>query len=202
MPRRDAAANRAALLEAARLELNRDPEASLETIALAAGLSRRSVYSHFRSRDELRLELLRQGIARVTAAFAAPPHADPVVDLCLIAATLWREVESARLMTLFALRGPFKQLTAEALAGLRERALDDVRRGQATGGVRDDIAADTLAHLLESGIVGVLDEASREHLGDEATHGVLLRLVLGLLGHGWREAAALIDTRHELDWTA
>ena len=56
-PRSDAAKNRAALLDAARSELNRDPDASLDTIAAAAGLSRRAVYGHFPSRDALIAEL-------------------------------------------------------------------------------------------------------------------------------------------------
>ena len=56
-PRSDAAKNRTALLDAARVELNRDPDASLDTIAAAARLSRRSVYGHFPSRDALIAEL-------------------------------------------------------------------------------------------------------------------------------------------------
>lgn len=56
-PRRDAASNREALLDAARAILNRDPEASLDTIAAAAGLTRRAVYGHFPSRNTLLAEL-------------------------------------------------------------------------------------------------------------------------------------------------
>jgi AcrR family transcriptional regulator len=200
MPRKDAVENRAALLAAARDVLNADPDASLEAIATAAGLTRRSVYGHFANRDELLRELLSVGVTRVTAAFVVEPHADPVIDLCLIATTLWHEVESTRVMTLFAVRGPFKQQTVTALAAVRARALDDVRRGQTLGDIRDDVDARTLAHLLEEGILTVLDEATTEHLDDETVHGLLLRLVLGLLGLGWRDAAALIDSTPDLAW--
>lgn len=200
MPRRDATENRAALLSAARLVLNDDPDASLEAIATAAGLSRRSVYGHFANRDELLRELLSLGVARVTKAFDDDPHADPVVDLCLIATTLWREVESTRVMTLFAVRGPYRDQTVSALAGVRRRALDDVHRGQAAGSIRTDIGERTLAHLLEEGILTVLDEATTEHLDDATVHAILLRLVLGLLGFGWHEAAELIDSTPDLSW--
>jgi AcrR family transcriptional regulator len=198
--RSDAARNRERLLDAARLELNRDPDATIETIAASAGLSRRSVYGHFASRDELLRELLAAGVARVTGAFDDEPHPDPVTDLCLIAATLWREVESTRVMTLFAVRGPFKDDTVRALAPVRRRALRDVRRGQEAGGIRTDVPDVTLAHLLEEGILTVLDEATSEHLSDEVVHGLVLRLVLGLLGSGWREAAAFIESTPELAW--
>jgi AcrR family transcriptional regulator len=201
MPRKDAEQNRAALIDAARAVLNRDPDASLEVIAAEAGLSRRSVYGHFANRDELLQELLALGIARVRAAFVDAPHDDPAIDLCLIAVTLWREVESTRVMTLFAVRGRYRQRTIDALAELRARALDDVRRGQRAGGIRDDIEAGTLARLLEEGILTVLAEATAHALADEIVHGILLRLVLGLLGLGWRDSAALIDSHPELEWT-
>lgn len=202
MPRKDAAANREALIAAARAVLNRDPEATLATIAAEAGLTRRSVYGHFADRDELLQELLRLGIARVTAAFEGEAHQDPVIDLCLIATTLWHEVESARVMTLFAVRGPYRDRTVAALGPLRARALADVRAGQDAGTIRPDIDAVTLAHLLEEGILTVLDEATEHALDDRTVHGILLRLVLGQLGLGWRDAADLISRTPDLEWIA
>ena len=66
--RRDAVKNRAALLAAARVALNRDPESSLETIAAEAGLSRRAVYGHFPTRDDLLREVTAHGAARIGRA--------------------------------------------------------------------------------------------------------------------------------------
>src|ERR1044071_1228816 len=51
--RRDAEVNRDSLLEAALRALLDDPDAGLDTVASAAGLSRRTVYSHFASREVL-----------------------------------------------------------------------------------------------------------------------------------------------------
>ena len=69
-PRRDAVENRAALLAAARVMLNRDPDSSLEAIAAEAGLSRRAVYGHFPTRDDLLREVASLGAERITAALA------------------------------------------------------------------------------------------------------------------------------------
>ena len=198
MPRSDATANREALLEAARAELNLDANASLDTIAASAGLSRRSVYGHFASRDELLRELLATGSARVNAAVDTDQVDDPLVDLALVAAHLWREVESIRVMALFAVRGPFKGLTVDNLAPLRLRVYTDIERGQQQGVIRNDIDARTLAHLVEEGALVVLAEATTEPLTREQGHALVMRVVLGLVGLGWREANVLIESHREL----
>ena len=102
MPRRDALENRAALLAAARVALNRDPDATLDAIATEAGLSRRSVYGHFATRDELVRELVAAGAARVAGALTGVGHPDPLVRLALVAARMWAEVADIRVMALFA----------------------------------------------------------------------------------------------------
>src|SRR3954452_16422858 len=107
-PRRDAAENRAALLEAARVVLNRDPDAGLDAIAAEAGLTRRAVYGHFANRDALMLELVQQGTSRVADALVAVDHPQPLVRLAMIASRMWQEVADVRVMTLFAVRGPFQ----------------------------------------------------------------------------------------------
>ena len=139
-PRRDATENRLALLSAARVELNLDSEATLETIAARAGLSRRSVYGHFATRDELLRELISVGAARVSRAVVHVVHHDPVVRLALVAATLWREVEDVRVMAVFAVRGPLKHHTALALEPLRELVRQSIADGVPQGSIRSDIA--------------------------------------------------------------
>jgi AcrR family transcriptional regulator len=198
--RRDATENRAALLAAARLELNADANASLETIAASAGLSRRAVYGHFASRDDLLRELLTGGAARVSAAIERSHDADPVVDLALIAANLWREVESMRVMALFAVRGPFKGITGDNLRALRTRVLNDVDAGQATGSIRADIDAPTLARLVEEGALMVLAEATAQQLSAAEGHALVIRVVLGLVGFGWREANDLVASHPSLTY--
>jgi AcrR family transcriptional regulator len=201
-PRRDSTENRAALLAAARLVLNHDPDASLEAIAAAAGLSRRAVYGHFASRDDLLRELVTLGAHRVAASLATITHPDAVVRLALIASRLWHEVENMRVMAVFAVRGALKQHTDEALRPLRSIVLDAILEGRHAGTIRDDVAAERLARLIEDAMFAVLEEATHHPLAEEEGHRLVMLSTLGVIGLGWREAGAFVDSHAELDWKA
>ncbi len=196
-PRRDAAENRAALLAAARVVLNRDPDAALDSIAAEAGLTRRAVYGHFASRDALLQELVTQGTARVAAALVSVEHPQPLVRLALIASRLWQEVESVRVMTLFAVRGPFQRQVAAQLTPLRRQLVDTVREG-ARRGVRTDIAPATLARLIEASAIAVLDEATRSRMSAATGRRLAMLAVLGMAGLDAASAGRLIDETPEL----
>ena len=196
--RRDAVENRAALIAAARTALNRDPDASLETIATEAGLSRRSVYGHFPTRDDLLREVTALGAARITAALVGTADDDPVIELALIAARLWSEVESIQVMAVFALRGTLRSTTAESLAPLRAMVLFAVDRGQAAGSIRTDIDARRLARLVEDSLLSVFDESTRSTLTPAEGRRLVMLSVLSTLGLDWRSAGQLIDTTKAL----
>jgi AcrR family transcriptional regulator len=199
-PRRDAADNREALLAAARVVFALDPEASLDAVAAEAGLSRRSVYGHFANRDDLQRELVTQGSQRITTALEPISHADPLVRLALIAAGLWREVASLRVMALFAVRGAHRQHTIARLAPLRARVLDAVGEAVASGQARADIPVDRLARLVEDAALAVLEESTRSELSAPEGHRLAMLNVLSALGLGWRDANAFIDSHDELSW--
>jgi len=199
--RRDAVENREALLAAARVELNLDADASLEAIAARAGLSRRSVYGHFATRDELLRELITLGAARVAGAVVGVDHDDPLVRLALIASRLWQEVDDIRVMAVFAVRGPLKGHTAEALAPLRARVVAAIVEGVAAGSVRSDIPAARLARLVEDAALSALDEASVDGMPAADAHRLVMLLVLSTAGLSAPQAAELIDTHPELDWS-
>jgi AcrR family transcriptional regulator len=197
-PRRDATENRGALLEAARVLLNRDPSASLEAIAAEASLSRRSVYGHFSNRDELLQELVTMGSKRVAAALDGVTHPDPVVRLALIGARLWREVESVRVMAVIAVRGPLASRTADALAPVRQSVNTAIVEGQQKGSMRTDLAAPLLARLVEASALSVLEESTTHPLGSHEGHDLVMLMVLGVVGLGADEARGLIDSHQEL----
>jgi AcrR family transcriptional regulator len=202
MPRRDALENRAALLAAARVVLNRDPDATLDAIATEAGLSRRSVYGHFATRDELVRELVTAGAARVAGELAGVGHPDPLVRLALVAARMWAEVENVRVMALFAVRGPHQELIAHELEPVRAHLRAAVAEGAASGRIRDDIPAATLARLIEAAAIAVLDEATRTPVDAGAGRRWVMLSVLSTAGLSAIDAGALVDRTPELEAAA
>ena len=189
--RRDATANRAALIEAARSVLQQDPDASLETIASAAGLSRRAVYGHFPSRDDLVREVVTGGAARIAGAMPSSSElADlpPAARLAAIAVTLWSEVSHVRSMARVAVRSPFAESVAEVFAPLRAQVRTACALGIDEGSMRDDVDADTLARLVEAACIAVLDEATRSGTSDEAGRRTVVLSALGTAGIDWRTA--------------
>jgi AcrR family transcriptional regulator len=192
-PRRDATENRVALLEAARLALRSDPDASLETIAAAAGLTRRSVYGHFATRDELVNAVVVAGAERVASSITAVRGDDPLTTIALIGDVLWAQVDHVRIMAPLAVRGPLRAVTAAALEPVRTLLLHTVQAGIADGSIRPDIDADILARLVESTAIGVLEEASRSELSTGAGRRLVMLATLGAVGLSWQDASAVAD---------
>lgn len=201
-PRRDATANREALLGAAAAALNEDIDASLESIAARAGLSRRAVYGHFATREELLVEVFTRGARRLTALLDPVSHPDPLVEIALFGATLWAEVEHVRVSAALAVRGPHRELVGTALDPARERLRETVQRGMDSGRIRTDLDRETVTRLIENAAVSVLDEATRARLTPEAGHRLVMLAGLGAAGLGWREAGELIASTPELAFGA
>ncbi|QDZ15265.1 TetR/AcrR family transcriptional regulator [Humibacter ginsenosidimutans] len=197
-PRRDAAENRSALLDAAVRLLNTDIDASLEAIAAEAGLSRRSVYGHFANRDELVREVLRLGAARVAASILPIEHEDARIEIALYGATLWRQVQHASVTAEFAVRGPYTDLVAKSLEPARAKLRATVHRGVRDGVLRRDIRPEPLARLIERAALDVLAEATHDGLSDRQGHELVMLTALSVAGLGWREAGDLVAATPEL----
>ena len=197
-PRRDAAANREALLAAASATLNEHPDAGLEAIAATAGLTRRAVYGHFAGRDELIAALVASGATRLNDVATTLDHPHTPTAIALLGARLWHAVEHVRLLAAMAVREPHVEQVAAALAPVRDRLGSLVERGVDEGTLRGDMAPDTLARLIERSAIAVLLEASVAELTDSEGHRLVMLSVLGTAGLGWREAGALIASAPEL----
>jgi len=197
-PRRDAAENREAILSAAAAALNDDIDASLETIAARAGLSRRAIYGHFATRDDLLVDVFTRGAVRLASLLEPVSHPDARVEIALYGATLWDEVEHVRVSAQLAVRGPHRDRVAEALEPARERLRRTVARGIAQQQLRTDMDLDTVARLIENAAVSVLDEATRTGMSRAAGHRLVMLAGLSAAGLGWREADALVAGTPEL----
>lgn len=194
-PRRDAVENRAGILSAARSALASDPHASVDVIARSAGLSRRTLYGHFDDRDALIRELISSGAQRFNAIAESVTDEDSRLALARLTALLWREAAHVQVAAALALDEAHVEHTATALAPLRRTVADLARRGQDEGSFRTDLAAPTLARLIEEmarTVVSRTDAASAE------AANVAVRTVLSIAGLSWRETDDLLSAHPEI----
>ena len=194
-PRRDALENRAGILAAAHVALAHDPRASVDAIARQAGLTRRALYGHFDDRDALVRELVRQGAERFNAVAATIDDDDARVALARLAAALWDEASSVQVLAAIALDEAHLEETATALAPLRRTVVRIVRDGQEAEVLRTDVAAPTLARLVEETARTVI---TRMDASSPAARDLAVRAVLSIAGLSWREAAALLEAHPDV----
>jgi len=193
--RRDAAENRAGILTAASQTLAADPHASVDQIARAAGLSRRALYGHFDDRTALVHALISAGAARFNAIAQRVDDPDSRIALARLTADLWREAAHVQVAAAIALNEAHVEETATALAPLRRVLAALVRRGQEDGELRQDLAAPTLARLIEESARTVV---TRTDASSPAAGDIAVRAVLSIAGLGWREIDALLTAHPEL----
>lgn len=196
--RRDAEENRVALLNAAIVALGDDADASLEAIAAVAGLSRRAVYGHFSTRDELVAAAIERGAVRLTAATADVQRDDARISLALLGSRLWDAVEQMRAMASLAVRGPSITLVGAALEPVRARLRTIVEAGVAAGTLRTDVPPASLSRLIEQAAIAVLLEATASGLSRADGHRLVMLMALSTGGLSAADAAALIDSTPEL----
>lgn len=195
MRRRDATANREALLRAAQATLAVDPHASLDAIAQAAGLSRRALYGHFADRESLLREVIAIGSRRFNAIAEQSADPDPRVALARMAVRLWREAAAVRASANIALDDAHVADTVVALAPLRRRLRELTDAGVASGAFRGDVSASLLAFLIEETARATLREL---RLTTAHAAGAVVRVVLSIAGLSWREQATLLAEHPEI----
>ena len=193
--RRDATANRAALLAAAQRVLAGEPHASLDAIAQSAGLSRRALYGHFSDRESLLREVIAIGAGRFNAIAEETSDPDPRVALAHMAARLWREASAVRASANIALDDAHVAETVRSLAPLRRRVRELTREGVASGAFRGDVPPELLAFLIEETARATLREL---RLTTQHADAAVVRVVLSIAGLSWREQVELLDEHPEI----
>jgi len=190
-PRKDAASNRVDILAAAAATIARDPHASIDAIARAAGLSRRALYGHFDDRDALLRAMILGGAERFNALADGVEDAGPApVALARLASTLWDGAAGVQFAAAVALDDSHIAETAAVLTPVRQRVLALVTRGREEGTIRTDMPAVTVARLIEEAARTVI---TRLDTSRPEAASVAVRAILGVAGLSWREADAILD---------
>lgn len=175
-PRRRADAERsiARIISAARACLSKDPEATIDDIAQAAGVGRMTLYGHFRTRPELveaaLVDALQAGEATLSALDLA---GDARAALTRLLDSSWSLVaESAALAA--AARGVLPEGRLRDLhSAPAERVSELIHRGQNQGVFRTDLPITWLV----SAVHYILKGAAEEHRSGRLGGGEVARII-------------------------
>lgn len=178
--RRHARANRVAIVESAIVALASDPDASMEEVAKAAGVVRRTVYAHFPSRADLMEGIAQEAFSELMAAAeqALVDWSDPASTMAELSLRIWPVGDRFRLL-LSSARNEIGDDRIHALLGpMRSLISGIVARGQEVGVFSDYLPADLLVTTGEALTMGHLEQANRGLVNDQGETCAITGLVL------------------------
>jgi AcrR family transcriptional regulator len=171
-------ANRRRILDAAMECFAADPDASMDDVARAAGVVRRTVYAHFPNRDALVDGLAADAAAELAAAVDLVEPDRPDLALAVGALRTWPVGDRFRLLLSFARKEVGEQSIAELVAPVRTRTLDVVERGRAAGIFSDYLPSVVLVGMMEGLTMAALEQANLGLVRDSGDSVALGALVL------------------------
>ncbi|KOG34357.1 TetR/AcrR family transcriptional regulator [Streptomyces resistomycificus] len=158
-PSSRADANRRRILDVALTELLRDPDASMDQIARAAGVVRRTVYGHFPSREALVGTLVDDAVESVAAAHAAGRSGveDPAEAVARSVLAVWEVADRYRILVALAQRSVTMQGIRDRLAPVRRDIGELLRRGLEEGVFSSPLPPAALAYVTEQTLFALVD---------------------------------------------
>ncbi|NGP09200.1 TetR/AcrR family transcriptional regulator [Rhodococcus sp. 14C212] len=177
-PRRRTSGNRARILEAAMGCFAADPDASMDDVAQAAGVVRRTVYAHFPNREALVDGIAEEAAAALAAAVDRPDPEEPDLALAGAALMTWPVGDRFRVLLSFARKEVGDERIGELIAPLRARTLAIVERGCRSGVFSAYLPAVVLVGMLEGLTMATLEQANIGVVHDAGETVALAALVL------------------------
>ncbi|MCX4765058.1 TetR/AcrR family transcriptional regulator [Streptomyces sp. NBC_01275] len=187
-------ANRRRILDVALAELMRDPDASMDRIARAAGVVRRTVYGHFPSREALIGTLVDGAVEALAAAQAAGREGavDPANALARSVLAVWEVADRYRLLVTLARRTVTDRGVRERLAPVRESTVRLLQRGLDEGVFASPLPAPALAYVQEEILFALVEAVNEGLLGTREAGRSAAVTVLTSAGVPAALAAALV----------
>ncbi|MFD5628224.1 TetR family transcriptional regulator [Streptomyces sp. NPDC127072] len=190
--RSNSRANRARILATARRELGRNPDVTLEELARAAGVVRRTLFGHFPGREALLEALAEEASEALRGALAAGAgftEAEPVEraepaerapaerEFAHLVFSIWPVGDRYRLLLALARHDLGAERVAEVLAPARDRATAILERGQRDGVFHTHLPAAVLSAGLEAMTVALLEAVNTGELEDDGTRAAVSTLI-------------------------
>ncbi|MFJ7075426.1 TetR/AcrR family transcriptional regulator [Streptomyces sp. NPDC098781] len=206
--RRTTRITRARILDAALRELGRNPDTSLGDIAAAAGVARRTLYTHFEGRAALvrglaeeAVEAIRQAVA--VARTAAPDTgigsgsgsgSDPARALARFVLTLWPVGDAYRTLIGLAHQDLGHEQVSELLAPARETVAGILADGQRQGVFHTVVPPGPLSGAIEAHLLALLGTVNAGIWADDGTNATTAALIAA--GVDTHTAAATVRRLH------
>ncbi|MGW0756853.1 TetR family transcriptional regulator [Streptomyces sp. NPDC002814] len=178
--RRNSRANRARILATARRELGRNPDVTLEELARAAGVVRRTLFGHFPGREALLEALAEEASEALRSALSGAPLTAPEPAeraFAHLVFSMWPVGDRYRLLLSLAQRDLGAERVAEVLAPAREQATGILERGQRDGVFHTHLSAAVLSAGLEAMTVALLESVNTGALEDDGTRTATASLI-------------------------
>lgn len=150
-------------------ELAVNPGASMEDLAQAAGLVRRTLYGHFPNRDAL-VDALVTLVVRDALRIATETRLDegePPLTLAVFTMRSWRLVDDYPALLALANRAPTREFLRRRLVVVRRQVAGLILRGQRSQVFAADVSPVALAMMCEAIQVSTM-EAVTDHILDRA----------------------------------
>ncbi|WP_210585243.1 TetR/AcrR family transcriptional regulator [Streptomyces sp. GESEQ-35] len=189
-------ATRARILDAALRELARNPDSSLGDIAEAAGVARRTVYTHFAGRAAL-VEGIAEDAAeaiRLAIAVTSGPGPGPASALARFVLTLWPVGDCYRALIGLAPQDLGADQVSELLAPARETAAGILAEGQRQGVFHTVVPPGPLSTAIEAHLLALLATVNSGIWTDDGTSAATAALIAA--GVDGPTAAATVRRLH------
>ncbi|MFD9324766.1 TetR/AcrR family transcriptional regulator [Streptomyces sp. NPDC060065] len=177
--RRNSRSNRARILATARQELGRNPDVTLEEIARAAGVVRRTLFGHFPGRAALLEALAEEASEALRGTLVRTPDAEetPQRALARFVLPIWPVGDRYRLLLALARQDLGTERVSEILAPARNEATAILKRGQRAGVFHGHLPAAVLSAALEALNLSLLESVNTGTWEDDGTRTAVATLV-------------------------
>lgn len=180
--RADAERSIARIVSAARECLSRDPNASIDDIAKAAGVGRMTLYGHFRNRKELVDAAMADAVRAGEEVLSDVDLTGPAQEaLTRLLESSWSLVAESTAIVAAAQGTLPAGRIRELHAGPAQRVEDLIRRGQDEGVFRTDMPLTWLVNVVHYVLHGAAEENHAGRLKPEETAGVVIATIQSIL---------------------